>query len=110
MYFSDPTFGGFSYWRQLAGEQLRLSHRRCKMPFLLGLAPRVFDALCLSAWSAEAVVHMKRGCKAKVSYKFLCKRLERLGLIVSDQFDRIQFQKLEERMFGVPFYRRRHAS
>jgi Zn-dependent peptidase ImmA (M78 family) len=66
--------------------------------------------LGITAWSAEAVVHMKRGCKAKVSYKFLCKRLERLGLIVSGQFERIQFQKLEERMFGVPFYRRRRAS
>jgi Zn-dependent peptidase ImmA (M78 family) len=66
--------------------------------------------LGVTAWSAEAVVHMKRGCKAKVSYKFLCKRLEWLGLIVSGQFDRSQFQKLEERMFGVPFYRRRRAS
>jgi Zn-dependent peptidase ImmA (M78 family) len=66
--------------------------------------------LGVTAWSAEAVVDMKRGCKAKVSYKFLCKRLERLGLTVSGQFDRIQFQKLEERMFGVPFYRRRRAS
>jgi Zn-dependent peptidase ImmA (M78 family) len=65
----------------------------------------------ITGWQQpETVVRMKRGCKAKVSYKFLCKRLGRLGLIVSGQFDRIQFQKLEELMFGVPFYRRRRVS
>jgi Zn-dependent peptidase ImmA (M78 family) len=52
------------------------------------------------------VVTLKRVCKAKVSYKFICKRLERLGHITSGQFDPVQFQKLEEQMFGVPFYRR----
>ena len=53
------------------------------------------------------VVTLKQTCKAKVSYKFICKRLERLGHIASGQFDAIQFQKLAEQMFGVPFYRRR---
>jgi Zn-dependent peptidase ImmA (M78 family) len=66
--------------------------------------------LGMTVWQAETVVRLKRGCKAKVSYRFLCKRLERLGLIVRGQFDRVQFQKLEDRMFGVPFYRRRKAS
>jgi Zn-dependent peptidase ImmA (M78 family) len=65
--------------------------------------------LGINGWQAETVVRMKRVCKAKVSYKFLCKRLERLGLIARGQFDRVQFQKLEERLFGVPFYRRRRA-
>lgn len=52
------------------------------------------------------VVTLKQACKAKVSYKFICKRLERLGHIASGQFDNVQFKKLEEQMFGVPFYRR----
>lgn len=32
-------------------------------------------------WQPEHVVHLKRNCKAKVSYMYLCKRLERLGHI-----------------------------
>jgi len=32
-----------------------------------------------------------------------------LGLIARGQFDRVQFQKLEDQIFGVPFYRRRRA-
>jgi Zn-dependent peptidase ImmA (M78 family) len=63
--------------------------------------------LQVATWDAGAVVHLKRSCKAKVSYKFLCKRLERLRLIAPGQFDRVQFQKLEDGMFGVPLYRRR---
>jgi Zn-dependent peptidase ImmA (M78 family) len=67
--------------------------------------------LAISVWDPEAVVSFKRACKAKVSYKFLCKRLERLGLILRGQFATVQFQKLEERLFGVPLYRRhRRAS
>ncbi len=61
-------------------------------------------------WRADNVVIFKRGCKAKVSYRFICKRLERLGLIEPGQFSDVKFQKLEETMFGVPFYRRRRAS
>jgi Zn-dependent peptidase ImmA (M78 family) len=57
-------------------------------------------------WKAENVVHLKRNCKAKVSYRFLCKRLERLGLVPVGHFNGVQFQKLEEQIFGVPFYRR----
>ncbi len=56
-------------------------------------------------WNAENVVHFKRGCKAKVSYKFICKRLEWLGLIGAGHFDGVQFQKLEYGIFGAPFRR-----
>jgi Zn-dependent peptidase ImmA (M78 family) len=56
---------------------------------------------------AADVVALKRSCKAKVSYRFICKRLERLGHISSSQFAGVQFQKLEERIHGAPFYRRR---
>lgn len=63
-------------------------------------------ALGVARWDAASIVLLKRNCKAKVSYQFLCKRLARLGLIGRGQFDRVQFRKLEEQMFGVPFYRR----
>ena len=65
--------------------------------------------LNITAWQAEDFVHLKRQCCAKVSYQFLCKRLERLRLIAPNQFVRIQFKKLEGEMFGVPFYRQRRA-
>jgi Zn-dependent peptidase ImmA (M78 family) len=66
--------------------------------------------LGLAAWTAEDVVRLKRDCKAKASYRFLCKRLEQLGLIERGAFDGVQFQKLEDRMFGVPYHRRRAAT
>jgi Zn-dependent peptidase ImmA (M78 family) len=65
--------------------------------------------LGVETWRAENVVDLKRGCPAKVSYKFLRKRLARLGLILPGHFDRVQFQKLEEQIYGVPFYRRRRV-
>ena len=56
---------------------------------------------------ASDVVEVKRNCKAKVSYRYICKRLERLGLVNPGQFDGVQFQKFEDKLYGVPFYRRR---
>jgi len=56
---------------------------------------------------APDVVEFKRSCNAKVSYRFICKRLERLGIANPGQFDGVQFQKLEDKIHGVPFYRRR---
>ncbi len=56
---------------------------------------------------ASDVVQVKRFCKAKVSYRYICKRLERLGLVTPGQFNGVQFQKLEDEIYGVPFYRRR---
>jgi Zn-dependent peptidase ImmA (M78 family) len=63
----------------------------------------------INTWTPENVVNLKRNCKAKVSYTYLCKRLERLALIPAGQFSGVKFQKLEERMFGVPFHRRRKS-
>jgi Zn-dependent peptidase ImmA (M78 family) len=65
--------------------------------------------LKIANWKAEYVVQFKRGCKAKVSYTFICKRLEWFGLIDPGRFAGTRFQKLEEQMFGVPFYRRRRG-
>jgi Zn-dependent peptidase ImmA (M78 family) len=64
------------------------------------------DNLCPTVREPADVVAFKRACRASVSYRFICKRLERLGRINSGQFDGIQFQKLEEQIHGVPFYRR----
>jgi Zn-dependent peptidase ImmA (M78 family) len=64
-------------------------------------------ALGIEVWTPENVVHLKRQCKAKVSYTFICKRLERLGLISRGQFKGVKFKNLEEQLYGVPFYRRR---
>lgn len=65
------------------------------------------DGSGLAFTAASDVVHFKRNCKAKVSYRFICKRLERLGRTDPGQFNGTQFQKLEEQIYGVPFYKRR---
>lgn len=65
----------------------------------------------ISTWTPNAVVIFKKHCKAKVSYQFICKRLERLGLISRNQFKDIQFQRLEYQIFGLPYHlRHRFAS
>ncbi|MBN9360684.1 MULTISPECIES: ImmA/IrrE family metallo-endopeptidase [unclassified Devosia] len=58
-------------------------------------------------WTAEAIVSFKQSCRAKVSYTFLVKRLEWFGLAEKGAFKGVQFKKLEEQIFGVPFYKRR---
>ena len=65
-----------------------------------------FGKLVTAMPQAAHVVDFKRSCKAKVSYRFICKRLERLGLIGLGAFDAIHFQKLEDQIHGVPAYRR----
>jgi Zn-dependent peptidase ImmA (M78 family) len=65
------------------------------------------DNLGLTVRQPSDVVDFKRSCKAKVSYRFICKRLKRIGRINPGQFDGTQFQKLEYKIYGVPFYRRR---
>jgi Zn-dependent peptidase ImmA (M78 family) len=55
--------------------------------------------------SPEEVVRLKRECEACVSYQFLRKRLIRLGFADSQAFDKVQFQKLEEHIYGLPIYK-----
>jgi len=59
----------------------------------------------LGKCTPEDVVRLKRECGACVSYHFLRKRLVRLGFAPANAFDRIQFQKLEEQVYGVPVYK-----
>lgn len=54
---------------------------------------------------AEDIVKFKRFCEATISYVFLRKRLERFEFIRVGQFSDVQFQKLEEEVFGVPIYK-----
>jgi Zn-dependent peptidase ImmA (M78 family) len=67
------------------------------------------EPLGLKAWTPQDVVRLKRNCKAKVSYRYLCKRLEHLRHIARGAFDDVRFQKLEEQIYGVPYHRRRRA-
>ena len=73
--------------------------------FIRDIAP-----LRIASWTPEDIVRLKRNCKAKVSYRYLCKRLERLGHIARGAYDHVKFQKLEEKIYGVPYYRRRRAA
>lgn len=64
----------------------------------------------VATWRPEDVVRFKRNCMAKVSYTFICKRLEWFQAIPTGAFVGVKFQKLEEQMFGVPFYKRRFGA
>ncbi len=55
--------------------------------------------------TAEQVVELKRACSATVSYTFLRKRLERFHFIKVGDFAKVQFQKLEESLYGLPIYK-----
>jgi Zn-dependent peptidase ImmA (M78 family) len=59
--------------------------------------------------SPEDVVRLKRECGACVSYQFLRKRLVRLRFAAAATFDGVQFQKLEEQLYGVPIYKQRRT-
>ncbi|MGQ0445837.1 MAG: ImmA/IrrE family metallo-endopeptidase [Beijerinckiaceae bacterium] len=66
--------------------------------------------LRIPAWTPEQIVRLKRGCKAQVSYMYLCKRLVRMGLVARGEVENVQFRKLEDQLYGVPFYRRRRIA
>jgi Zn-dependent peptidase ImmA (M78 family) len=64
-------------------------------------------SLGISHWQPENIVRLKQRIQAKVSYTFIRKRLERLGLITRGEFASVQFKKLEEELFGVPYWKAR---
>lgn len=55
--------------------------------------------------SAEIIVRFKQECPAIVSYQFITKRFERFGLCKAGQYKNTRFRKLEEELFGEPFYK-----
>ena len=61
--------------------------------------------IAAAEWTPETVVLLKRSCGARVSYRFLQKRLERHGIIPRNAFAGVQFQKLEEEIYGPPIYK-----
>ena len=54
----------------------------------------------------EKVIELKRACPVSVSYAFVLKRLEWFHLCARDAFKKVHFQKLEEEIHGIPFYKR----
>lgn len=54
--------------------------------------------------SPGTLVEIKRRSPIEVSYTFIRKRLERFGIIAKDQYEKFQFQKLEEEMYP-PIYK-----
>jgi Zn-dependent peptidase ImmA (M78 family) len=61
----------------------------------------------VSTWGPEDVVRLKCGTPAKISYMFVQKRLERLGVVERGAFAAVRFKKLEEQMYGVPGWKAR---
>ncbi len=53
----------------------------------------------------EKMVEFKRECRACVSYTFILNRFTRFDLCKRGAFDKLQFTKLEEEMFGPPIYK-----
>jgi Zn-dependent peptidase ImmA (M78 family) len=64
-------------------------------------------SLGISDWQPENIVRLKQRIQAKVSYTFIRKRLERLGLIPRGEFAAVRFKKLEEEILGVPYWKAR---
>ena len=58
-------------------------------------------------WQPENIICLKRMIQAKVSYTFVRKRLERLGHIERGVFAAVRWKKLEEEIFGVPYWKER---
>lgn len=52
----------------------------------------------------EKIVEFKRLCPAPISYQFLIKRFEWFGFIEPGVYNKVQFKKLEEKLYGQPFY------
>ena len=64
------------------------------------------QSLGIAKWNIDDVVRFKHElCRAKVSYTYIRKRLERLGHISRGQFDGVKFQNREEEIYGTPFYK-----
>jgi Zn-dependent peptidase ImmA (M78 family) len=55
--------------------------------------------------SAEDIVRFKLKRFAPVSYTFIVKRFEWFGFFQRGTLDKVQFKKLEEKMYGPPIYK-----
>jgi Zn-dependent peptidase ImmA (M78 family) len=70
---------------------------------------RAWVASCLGSapCGADEIVQLTRQSPAKISYAFLVKRLEWMGMVARGEFSKFQFVKHEHRLYGLPFYLRR---
>lgn len=62
--------------------------------------------LNVATCSPENIVRFKTAYQVPVSYTFILKRLKRLRVVVDSSYDKVQFKKIEEAIYGIPFYRR----
>lgn len=58
----------------------------------------------------ESLVHLKRATKTTLSYSGLAKKAEFLKFAHIGSLDGVKWKKLEEELYGVPFYRRKYRS
>jgi Zn-dependent peptidase ImmA (M78 family) len=61
--------------------------------------------LDVGACSAEDIVRFKAKRFAPVSYTFIVKRFEWFGYFERGAYDKVQFKKLEEKVYGPPIYK-----
>jgi Zn-dependent peptidase ImmA (M78 family) len=57
--------------------------------------------------TSRNIVDLKRQTNTTLSYAGLAKRAEFLGLAPSGSLAKIAWKKLEDSIYGIPFYRRR---
>lgn len=72
---------------------------------LLFAEERFLDHFESHACTPEAIVHLKRGTQTTLSYTGIAKLAIRLRLVPVGRLDGIRWKKLEESLYGVPFYR-----
>jgi len=58
-----------------------------------------------STCTPEKIIDFKRTCQALVSYTFIVKRFEWFGYCQRGEYKKVQFQKLEEEIYGLPIYK-----
>ena len=57
--------------------------------------------------SAETIVHLKQETRTTLSYAGLVKKAEWLKFAVKGSLPKSGWKKLEERIYGIPFYKKR---
>lgn len=62
--------------------------------------------VAIGTCSAETLVQVKRDTRTTLSYAGLVKRAERLGFMQPGATAGVKWRALEERMFGMPVYKR----
>lgn len=73
--------------------------------FLYDIQKRIGSREC----TPEDIVHLKRETGTTLSYAGLTKRVLFLKLGKEKNFEKIPWKALEERIFGIPFYKRRNS-